>query len=219
MKRQTRNRLVTAVATAAVGIALGSPVLAQTVPVQAPEDMARAAGLAPVDHGSFDQFYLRPGADLSRYQRVLVAPVEVSIERGRDELVLDDRTVKHAKKEFAEELAEALGPAGMAADKGPGVAVLEITVTDFTPNNPAFPRRRPPGGGIIDESIGIGDAAFQAVVRDGASGEVVAVIADADVGLPLTSNVRLHTEFGDADRFVERWSDRIADLFNAGSGS
>ncbi|WP_119678763.1 DUF3313 family protein [Indioceanicola profundi] len=218
MIRKYAPRLLTAAAATALALSLGVAAQAETSPeTPAPETLAQAAKLAPVDHGTFDQLFVRPGADLASYRQVVIAPVEVAIQRDRDDLVLDDRTVRHAKEEFSEKLNRAFGSGRTADSAGPGVAVVEVTVTEFTPNNPLDPRRRP--GGFITHSYGIGGAAFQAVVRDSASGEVLAVIADADTGLPLTSNLNVRTEFGDADRFVSRWSERIAGLFNAGSAS
>jgi hypothetical protein len=209
------------VAATALALLLSLPAQARdapaTPPPPAPAELAAQAGLTEQEHPGLESVFVRPGADLARYDRVLIAPVQVAITRTRDDLMLDERTVEHARDEFMQQFTRALGPGRVATKAGPGVLRMEITVTRFDPNRPAFPRRQT--GGWIHESIGIGSAAFQAVLTDSATGQVVAVLADADMGLPLDINNHLHTEFGDADRFVRRWSRQVAELTGGGSGS
>jgi len=198
--------LTTALLMAGGAVALAAPAPEErTLPVQ---------GLQEREHASLDALYTRPGVNLANYRRVLLDPVQLSLtpdrRNSRHELILHKRDLEHAQNYFTRRLQEALGPNTLTSQPGPGVLRLQITVTEFVPNSPANPRRRL--GGYILDSVGVGSAAFNAVLTDAQSGEVVAVVADADMGLPFTSNPHVRTLYGDADRFMRRWSNQLAGL-------
>lgn len=176
-------------------------------------------GLEAVDHASLDLVRVRPGVDLTRYRQVLIAPVELAVVRARDELEFRDNDARHAREYFAERLKAAFGDRAQATQPGPGVLMLAVTVTEFVPNSPAFARRQDGLGGFIQESIGVGRAAFQAVLTDSQTGQVVAVVADADTGLPFGQNLNLRTQYGDADQFIGRWARAMARLVEGKSAA
>lgn len=171
-------------------------------------------GLQPVQDSDLDKVFVRPGTDLRSYGKVLLAPVDVAVTRERGDLEFSDRDRRHATDYFTERLQRALGRS-LVDQAGPGVLRMQVTVTEFVPNNPADPRRR--FGGYFLDSVGVGAAAFHAVLTDSQTGQVVAVLADADVGAPFPNNLNVRTEYGDADGFVRRWARQIAGLLEAGS--
>lgn len=176
-------------------------------------------GLEERAHPGLETVMVRPGVDLGQYKSVLIAPVALTVTRERDQIALQDRDANHAKDYFTRRLTEAFGAANLTTQPGPGVLRLEVTITEFVPNSPAIAQRQDRLGGVNMKSYSIGAAAFQAVLRDAESGQVVAVLADADVGLPFGQNMNLTTQYGDADKFLRRWAGEIARLVEGKAAS
>ncbi|WP_114393555.1 DUF3313 family protein [Oleisolibacter albus] len=208
--RRTRSfrAACTAICTAsALALLVGGTALAAPGRAKVPD--LPTQGLVEQEHPQLDHVFVRPGVDLARYGKVMLAPIGIEVYRGPDDIILKDRDRKHATEYFSDKLTAALGPA-LTTQAGPGVLKLEILLTEFVPNNPFDPEKR--FGGTIFKSYSVGAAAFQATLTDASSGQVVAVIADADVGAPFGSNFNLQTEYGDADHFIRRWAKQIASL-------
>lgn len=167
-------------------------------------------GLTEQDHSSLDKVFVKPGVSLASYGKVMLAPIDTAVERRFDEIRLSVRERDHAVEYFNEKLADELGSA-LVKEPGPGVLKLAITLTDYVPNR-SFHAEKASGGGTVDRVYAVGRAAFQAVLTDSQSGQVVAVIADADMGLPFPDNVNVYTIYGDADRFTRRWAKQITKL-------
>ncbi|QJE72577.1 DUF3313 domain-containing protein [Aerophototrophica crusticola] len=201
-------RPLTTVAT--LSLLMLAPLSAQAA---TPPNELPVQGLQRVEDSDLDKVYVRPGTDLRSYGKVLLAPINVAVTRERGDLEFSDRDRRHAAEYFTERLRKSLGSA-VTEQPGPGVLRLEVTVTEFVPNSPADPRRR--FGGYFLDSVGVGAAAFQATLTDSQSGQVVAVLADADVGAPFPENLNIRTEYGDADNFLRRWARQIAGLVESG---
>ncbi|HYC04464.1 MAG TPA: DUF3313 family protein [Azospirillaceae bacterium] len=201
----------------AAALTVAGPALAADTAPAAKAPPANLQGLQEVGHSALDSVHIRPGVNLATYKAVRIEPVQVALAGDRNRPEPQERDVRHARTYFQEKLAQALG--GRATNQaGPGTLSVAVTVTRFVPNRPAFPEDR--DGRWITESVGVGAAAFTAEVKDAATGQVVAVISDADVGLPLDSNMRTLTEWGDADHFVRKWSQQLAAILTgAPSGS
>ena len=199
--------------TLASGAAVAAAPSADASPPARAQALA-SQGLAEVPHDALDSVHVKPGVNLASYRSVVVEPVKVAIEDRHNRPDPQKRDIEHAQRYFAEKLTQALSPAlPVAAGAGPGTLRIQVTVTEYVPNKPVFPRDD--RGHWIHRSIGVGSAAFTAELRDGATGELVAVVSDEDVGLPLNSNLRIHQEWGDADHFVRTWSRQIAALLGA----
>lgn len=167
-------------------------------------------GLSEQDHATLDKVFVKPGVNLASYGKVMLAPMDTAIERRFDEVLLSVRERDHAFEYMTKQLEEAFGPA-MVKQAGPGVLTLAITFTDYVPNR-SFHAEKARGGGTVDRVYSVGRAAFQATLTDSQTGQVVAVIADADMGLPFPDNINSYTIYGDADRFTRRWARQIAKL-------
>ncbi|MFV3075944.1 DUF3313 family protein [Niveispirillum fermenti] len=174
-------------------------------------------GLTEQDHSTLDKVFVRPGVNLASYGKVILAPIDAAVERRSDEVLLSVRDRDHAVEYMAERLKEELG-AALVTEPGPGVLKMAITFTDYVPNR-SFHAEKARGGGYIDRVYSVGRAAFQAVLSDSQSGQIVAVIADADMGLPFPDNVNTYTIYGDADRFTRRWAKQITKLVTSGANS
>lgn len=167
-------------------------------------------GLAKLDHQALDKVFVKPGVNLASYGKVMLAPMDTAIERRSDEVLLSVRDRDHAFEYMTKRLGEALGPA-LVNEPGQGVLKLAITFTDYVPNR-SYYAQKARGGGFVDRVYAVGRAAFQGTLTDSQTGEVVAVIADSDLGLPFQDNFNLFTIYGDVDHFSGRWAKKIAKL-------
>lgn len=205
-----------------VALAVAAPAVAkvasQDVRGAPPVPELPLQGLEQRPLSGMDIFSVRPGTDLSRYDRVLIDPIGLSVTRRHEDLALTERDAEHARSYFREKLEQEFGARALAAQPGPGVLRLSLLITEFVPNSPVFPERQDGRGGIIHRTYGVGEAAFQAVLTDAMTGEVVAVFADSDTGQPLGQNLHATTQYGDADRFIRRWAAQIASAVTGGSG-
>lgn len=211
------NRAIHWAAAAVLALSVAVPATAQVVSRDARYGDAVPAlplqGLEQRRLSGMDTYQVRPGTDFAKYDRVLIEPVQLSVTRRREDLALLERDSKHAREYFEQKLKDAFGSRAVmapAGQPGPGVLRLAVLLTEFVPNSPAFPERQDGFGGIIHRTVGVGAAAFQAVLTDAATGQVVAVIADSDTGQPLGQNPYALTQYGDADNFIRRWADQIA---------
>ncbi|WP_084438471.1 DUF3313 family protein [Niveispirillum irakense] len=164
-------------------------------------------GLTEQDHDSLDKLYIRPGVDLAAYGKVTLAPIDTAVERRFDEVLLSNRDRDHAVEYLTKRLKDSFGSA-LVDQAGPGVLTLKITITEYVPNRAFHAEKR--NGSRVDRVYSVGQAAFQAVLTDSQTGQVVAVAADADMGLPFPDNVNAYTIYGDADRFTQRFAKHLA---------
>lgn len=186
---------------------LAAPALpAFAAPAALPND-----GLSATEHPGLDQIMLRSGAALKGYSRVILDPITVQVERRRDEIILQPRDIAHAGEYFTDKLADRLGPA-LVTTAGPATLRLNIVITEFVANHPFIAERKDRIGSPMLQSYAVGEAAFQAVLTDSVTGQVLATIADADRGLSFEDNMNLQTQYGDADRIIRRWAGQIGDL-------
>lgn len=173
-------------------------------------------GLAEQEHPTLDKVFIKPGVNLASYGKVVLAPMDAAVERRFDEVMLSVRERDHAFEYMTDKLTEELGPA-LVKEPGPGVLKLAITFTDYVPNRSFHAEKAT--GGTVDRVYAVGRAAFQATLTDSQTGQVVAVIADADMGLPFPDNINSYTIYGDADRFSRRWAKQITKLLTGGAAS
>ncbi|MFV3128851.1 DUF3313 family protein [Niveispirillum sp. KHB5.9] len=174
-------------------------------------------GLTEQDHANLDKVFVKPGVNLASYGKVILAPMDTAIERRFDEVLVSVRERDHAFEYMEKQLKDTLGSALVTAP-GPGVLKLSITFTDYVPNR-SFHAEKARGGGTVDRVYAVGRAAFQATLTDSQTGQIVAVIADADMGLPFPDNINAYTIYGDADRFSRRWAKQIAKLVTGDAAS
>jgi len=145
-------------------------------------------GLVAVQSRNLDKLYLRPNADLARYQRVMIDPVTVEFSKGWDRSVNDPRYVRRIRPEDARRIAEetTANVSGILADTfkargyeivaAPGAGVLRLSphVTELYVNAPDV---FPPG-----ETRSLAREAGEATVileaRDASDGTLLAVVAD-----------------------------------------
>ncbi|HXU56210.1 MAG TPA: DUF3313 family protein [Casimicrobiaceae bacterium] len=145
-------------------------------------------GLVAVQARNLDKLYVRPNADLSRYQKVMIDPVTVEFSKDWNRNVNDSRYTTRVRPEDARRiadqttanlggiLAEALTTRGyqIVTAPGPGVLRLSPHVTDLYVNAPDV---YPPG---VTKSYtrDAGEATVTLEARDASNGTLVAVVSD-----------------------------------------
>jgi hypothetical protein len=165
--------------------ALGGMVLAMPGSVAAPPSYD---GLVAVQSRNLDQLYVRPNADMARYQKVMIDPVTVEFSKEWDKSVNDTRYVTRVRPEDARRIAEETtgNVGGILADAlrtrgyeivtapGPGVLRLSPHVTELYVNAPDI---FPPGKTrSLTRDAGAATVTLEA--RDASSGTLLAVVAD-----------------------------------------
>ncbi len=146
--------------------------------------------LAKVPSKLVDEFYVRPGADLTAYRRIVIEAPAVEFQKGWLKRMNETRDVtRWIRPQDAEQIAGDLAGALRRAvadaftargfevvpSPGPGVLRLSPSATDVFVNAPDI---KDPGiqiGVVHDEA---GDATLRMELRDGASGVLIARVVD-----------------------------------------
>jgi pimeloyl-ACP methyl ester carboxylesterase len=184
-------------------------------------------GLVSVQSRNLDKLYIRPNAELARYQKVMIDPVTVEFSKEWDRNVNDPRYTTRVRPEDARRIAEEttanvgdiLGDTFKArgyeivAAPGPGVLRLSPHVTELYVNAPDI---FPPGRtrSLAREA---GEATVILEARDASNGTLLAVVADHGTAremlhLSRANNVSNSFWFdGMFRRFAARGVDAIKD--------
>jgi Protein of unknown function (DUF3313) len=142
-------------------------------------------GLAPIDIKGLDHVYARPGANLSRYDKVMLDPVEVSFSKnwkpdraGGPITAAEKQTIKvRLAQIFRQELKKELqGPGGYGVVDATDEDVLRIRaeIRDLYINAPDVPRSGP----SRVYAVSVGEMRLVAELRDGPTGALIARVVD-----------------------------------------
>jgi len=85
-----------------------------------------------------DQVYIRPGADLRKYNRVMLEEVQFFLKQDAATQGLQASELKELADTFHRAVFEALGTAyPVVAEPGPDVLRIRVAITDIVTSNPA----------------------------------------------------------------------------------
>ena len=175
-------------------------------------------GLVSVQSRNLDQVYLRPGADLAAFRKVMIDPVQVEFSRNWLRNVNDPRYVARVRPDDARRIAaettanlnviiaDAFKARGyeIVAAPGPGVLRLSARVTELYVNAPdVFPP-----GNTRSFARDAGEATLLLDVRDSVGGETLALIVDHDTAtdmMRLTRATSVSNTFW-FDGMYKRWA-------------
>ncbi len=178
-----------------------------------PEELTE--GLEEARSG-FDDFYVKPGVDLSEYNQIYIDPVVFALENELLERELGNVDRSSLARQFERAFERALSEDVLADSPGEGVLVIEFALIDVAPNRDILGtavRSTPRGRGQVNAlSVGIGGAKMEAVFMDGATGDVVAVAADDWQGRPININNNIVTRWGDARDAFRSWARELRRL-------
>ena len=182
-------------------------------------------GLVAVHSKNLDKFYVRPNANLSAYNKVMIDPVQVELSKNWLGSVNDPRYVARVRPEDARRIAsdttanagniisDAFKARGYEIVTAPGAGVLRLTprITELYVNAPDV---YPPG---ITRSFArdAGEATLVLEARDAASGTLLAVVVDhgtAQDMMRLTRATQVSNTFW-FDGLYKRWAaNSVAEL-------
>jgi hypothetical protein len=203
-------------------VTLASTAFAAPAPVPS---VVMHEGLVPVQSRNLDKVYVRPNADLTGYNKVLIDPVQVEFSPNWWRSVNDPRYVARIRPEDARRIADetTANAGGIVADAfksrgyetatAPAAGVLRVTprVTELYVNAPDV---FPPG---VTRSFAreAGEATLVLEARDAVSGTLLAVIVDhgtAQDTLRLTQATQVSNTFW-FDGLYKRWAaNSVAEL-------
>lgn len=106
-------------------------------------------------------------------------------------------------------------------EKGAGVAVLEMALIEVIPSKAvlhAIGWLPPIGTGAMMSYLNPRTVAFEARIRDGATGEVIATFADREQQPAGPLDVTRLTWYGPAEGIIEGWSSQFVALANRAPG-
>ena len=173
--------------------------------------------------------YMKPGADLSQYDKIALLDTYVAFRKNwqRDhnsdepfDMRVSDRDMKEIRdrvsKEFAKEMTKVLSEEGgheMVSDGGAGVLILRPAIVnlDITAPDVMSP------GMNRTYVASAGSMTLYLELYDGATGDIIARVIDPeaadDAGIAQVANRVTNT--ADFDRVVRRWAEIInANLAN-----
>ncbi len=184
-------------------------------PTSAPqESYVSPDGLERVDSRRLDIVYLRPGADFSFYDGVVLEEPELAFRtpnRAERQFPLadDQRTRFHdaLTTSFNNALSSNQNPA-LVEEAGPGVLRLKVRVQDITATIP--PRAAGTGGRDIALEA-VAEATLVIELEDSETNELLARAYDtrAAEGIAISTGDGPVTRWEDIDRLCERWANAV----------
>jgi len=193
--------------------------------------------LAPHPNAPFDRVWLAPGVDFKDYDAVYVRPVDTTHLIGMtlcDKLNLRTLAVPRDTVELAREFHDDIEYAFIndprhrflvvddPLDVDERCLVLEAALTEVVPNKAtlgivglaawAGPLEVAVPVATVAAFVQQGEVAFEARVRDGGSGEVIAMAEDRETGPMRVIDLRSLTWYGNAHEILHAWAHEIVDV-------
>jgi len=158
------------------------------------------ARLKPTKWGEGIQCWSEPYLNASKYNKVLISRIVVSIAPPKDknkEVTIDPSDLKTLTDYFHDALVKSLKPQMQIVDKaGPGVVVMRIALTDLVPTQvqDSIAGTLIPYAFVVEASSGsatgrpagstpyMGETGMEMQFRDGVTGAVLAECRDTEIG-------------------------------------
>lgn len=164
--------------------------------------------------------YVRPGTDFSGYTGIFIHPMDLghakvvpppwAEDRSPSVWALSPESVSVFQQRFGEVMAEEIEANSsykVTSSSGPGVLEVDIKVTSVTP----YVTR---GEDVIKK--GTGEISIQAELIDGATGDLLMVIAgDQEVGEEYKQN-SIDTDLENIDELYSLWGQRLVQRLQQG---
>lgn len=206
----------------AVLVAAAFPMIGLSVASLRGQESAPATldgGLVRVPDTKAKLAYLRPGTDLKKYTSVHIQPLVVPLtardttppgERPRpgESYLLQDKDVAQIQDLYGQVFRDVVGRTGIKVveTSGPDTLIVATQVSNIVLKAPLENTRERAGERVRTWSEGGGTIAIQAVLADGGSGQVIAVVADSKHANNLWQrNTRLQN-LADLKRAFAEWA-------------
>lgn len=187
----------------------------------------------------FHKAWRKPGLDWGRYSEIFIAPVNTEYllqmewweEGGPKNEALEDinELARYTEETFKEAFHKDPEQRYQAAEApGPQALILEFALVEVTPNKafleaasyaagPAFKLIGSIAGSVI-RSKSQSTVAFEARLRDGASGEILALFADREAEKQSLVNVKSLSWYAHAKSIIAEWADQFVKITHLKEG-
>ena len=222
-KRSVAGALTLALAVTAAGVPPGLRVAAAAEP---PREWD---GLELRDSKSVDRLYLRPGASLTGYKKVRLAPLQVEFDKnwdpnrsrvGTNRLTATDfeKIKKTLAEAFAQVSTEELTKGGYEVVKTPGDDVLDVA--PLIMNLYIVAPDKQTAGRSRTYTSEAGQMTLVAEMRDSDTGTILARVVDnqrmgSSTAWRITNSV---TNLGDARRIIIGWASALRHALDVANG-
>ena len=207
-------------------VSIGASVSEATTPRDAKRVVAQWShdGLERVAVAGLDLVYMRPGATLGAYRKVLLRPVNVAFRkdwekqprpgsriRGRDQQQIKEELAAIIRDEAARELER--GGYALVDGVAEDVLQVDLSIVDLYVNAPDLSS----ASRVDSYTVSAGEMTLQAELRDSTSGELLARALDRQVD-PEDFQLRLTTRIDNelaARRIVQSWAQILRNQLDA----
>lgn len=191
------------------------------------EFLSQPGRLRPVPDGSGALAWVDTEADLKRYDKFLIEPIQVRLADDAGHKTVDPAQLKALTDYLNQAIAKALAPTYEVVNKpGPGVLRLRIALTDLVPTKPVYSVAAlvVPYATVADLAAGaatggspgsppyLGRTGIAAMLIDAQSQQVVAEYADTRIGRKYAVDTRggitgtVKTGVGDYLKSYSTWA-------------
>jgi len=209
---------------------------APSAEAQAGPPLQKGEGLMPLAGARARLAKVMPGVEWSKYRSVEIRTLQIP-ETVRDatrgggtgrlweSYVLRDQDVAKLQDTYASAMRDRLTAAGFAivTSPGPDTLILAAQMIDIRLSAPIESSRMSSSGGGRTYSRGSGSMAIAGVLADGASGHVIAEMADQHNSVDVWGINNSVTNLAEARRGFNKWarglSERLVELRGSTSGA
>jgi hypothetical protein len=181
----------------------------------------------------FQNAWIKPGFNKAGYKKVYIAPVNTdylmeqdwwkeSMRHGKmlkdvqDVALFTQETFINAFKEDPNHRFK------VVKEPGDKTLIVEIAITELTPNKPflKIATFAPFAGAVVAllNSSNLSTVAFEMRIRDGATGEVVAMCADREQEKMYIATKKHFTWYAHAHQIIKEWAAQFVELANRQPG-
>jgi hypothetical protein len=231
--RQSRVFASVMRAVAVLVVVQAAAVHAQSQPDQPGPILQKGQGLVPVPDARAVLATVMPGVDWSKYRTIEIRPLQIpdtvrdatpggASRRLWESYVLRDQDVAKLQEAYASAMRDQLGSAGLVitATPGPDTLILAAQIIDIRLAAPIESSRQSFSGPGRTYTRGAGSIAIAGVLADGASGRVIAEMADRHNSVNVWGINNSVTNLAEARRGFNKWARALRDrLINLRQGA
>ncbi len=136
-----------------------------------------------------------------------------------------EKLAVHMRRQFTQELVNYPGNHyRIATAPGPRTLVVELAIVELVPSKAFWNTGATAAGFVVPGAsmlgaLGSGSIAMEGRLKDGATGEVIAMFADRRQDQVAPINLRSMTWYGGAERNIDIWAQEGAEFLNLPQGS
>jgi len=197
---------------------------AATAFAQTGPTLHKGQGLAPLPDARAALATVKPGLDWSKYRTIEIRTLQIpetvrdatpggATRRLRESYVLRDEDIAKLQEAYASAMRDQLSSAGLAitTTPGPDTLILVAQITDIRLAAPIESSRMSYSSSGRTYSRGAGAMAIAGVLADGASGQVVAEMADQHSSVNVWGINNSVANLAEARRGFNKWAGALRD--------